>query len=70
MSDHTLKWAASYSKDSTSETHTLTFTLEFPYQDDTVYLAYCYPYTYSFLQDYLLQIQVLDLGRYLVTDQC
>lgn len=38
-------------------THTLSFTLEFPYSDDTVYLAYCYPYTYSHLQDRLLLIQ-------------
>ncbi len=35
--------------------------MKFPYADDTVYLAYCYPYTYSFLQEYLLQIQVLVL---------
>lgn len=32
--------------------------MEFPYEDDTVYLAYCYPYTYSHLQDRLLLIQV------------
>lgn len=41
-------------------THTLSFTLEFPYSDDTVYLAYCYPYTYSHLQDRLLLIQVKE----------
>ncbi|KAF4524535.1 hypothetical protein B566_EDAN002808 [Ephemera danica] len=37
--------------------YTLTFTLEFPYDFDTVYLAHCYPYTYSALQDYLLALQ-------------
>ncbi|XP_046456232.1 cytosolic carboxypeptidase 2-like isoform X2 [Daphnia pulex] len=41
----------------TNPTHTLSFTLEFPHSDDTVYLAYCYPYTYSYLQDRLLFIQ-------------
>jgi len=44
-------------KENSYPTHTLSFTLEFPYEDDTVYLAYCYPYTYSLLQDTLLQIQ-------------
>lgn len=28
----------------------LTFTLEFPYDDDTVYIAHCYPYRFSDLQ--------------------
>ncbi|XP_059479393.1 cytosolic carboxypeptidase 2-like [Neocloeon triangulifer] len=37
--------------------YTLTFTLYFPYDNDTVYIAHCYPYTYSTLQDYLLNLQ-------------
>ncbi|KAB0799155.1 hypothetical protein PPYR_07035 [Photinus pyralis] len=37
-------------------TYSLTFTLEFPHDDDEVYLAYCYPYTYTDLQDYLLDL--------------
>ncbi|KAK4886667.1 hypothetical protein RN001_002938 [Aquatica leii] len=37
-------------------TYTLTFTLEFPHDNDEVYLAYCYPYTYTDLQDYLLEL--------------
>lgn len=37
-------------------TYTLTFTLEFPHEGDTVYLAYSYPYTYTDLQDYLLEL--------------
>ncbi|XP_017783934.1 PREDICTED: cytosolic carboxypeptidase 2-like [Nicrophorus vespilloides] len=37
-------------------TYTLTFTLEFPHEGDTVYFAHSYPYTYSDLQDYLLSI--------------
>ncbi|KAF5308100.1 hypothetical protein FQR65_LT00643 [Abscondita terminalis] len=37
-------------------TYTLTFTMEFPHDDDEVYLAYCYPYTYTDLQDYLVEL--------------
>jgi murein tripeptide amidase MpaA len=33
--------------------HTLNFSLKFPYDNDTVYIAHCYPYTYSQLQRYL-----------------
>ena len=33
--------------------YTATFTVEFPYDDDTVYLAYCFPYTYTDLKRYL-----------------
>lgn len=50
-----------YSRENASPTHTLSFTIEFPYENDTVYLAYCYPYTYSQLQDRLLLIQVIGL---------
>lgn len=30
--------------------------MKFPHDDDVVYLAHCYPYTYSDLQDYLSEI--------------
>ncbi|KAJ3596586.1 hypothetical protein NHX12_002991 [Muraenolepis orangiensis] len=33
--------------------HSLTWTCQFPYAEDTCYLAHCYPYTYSRLQRYL-----------------
>ncbi|XP_062848518.1 cytosolic carboxypeptidase 2 isoform X2 [Trichomycterus rosablanca] len=33
--------------------YSLTWTLQFPYDNDTCYFAHCYPYTYSDLQDYL-----------------
>lgn len=36
---------------------TLTFNVEFQYDNDTVYFAHSYPYTYSDLQDYLMNIQ-------------
>ncbi|XP_064634317.1 cytosolic carboxypeptidase 2-like isoform X2 [Lineus longissimus] len=36
--------------------YSLTFTCEFPYDNDTVYVAHCYPYTYTDLQDYILNI--------------
>ncbi|XP_051545382.1 cytosolic carboxypeptidase 2-like [Myxocyprinus asiaticus] len=36
--------------------YSLTWTLEFPYDSDTCYLAHCYPYTYSDLQCYLREV--------------
>lgn len=37
-------------------TFTLTFTVMFPHDDDEVYIAHSYPYTYTDLQDYLSEI--------------
>lgn len=37
--------------------YTLTFQVEFQHDNDTVYFAHSYPYTYSDLQDYLMNIQ-------------
>ncbi|KAM6092977.1 cytosolic carboxypeptidase 3 isoform 2-T3 [Theristicus caerulescens] len=34
----------------------LTWTFQFPHDRDTCYFAYCYPYTYSNLQEYLVAI--------------
>ncbi|XP_055047634.2 cytosolic carboxypeptidase 2 [Misgurnus anguillicaudatus] len=36
--------------------YSLTWTIEFPYDSDTCYLAHCYPYTYSDLQRYLREV--------------
>lgn len=36
--------------------YSLTWTVEFPHDHDTVYFAHCFPYTYTDLQDYLLDI--------------
>ncbi|KAM9351956.1 cytosolic carboxypeptidase 2 [Symphorus nematophorus] len=36
--------------------YSLTWTLQFPHDSDTCYLAHCYPYTYSHLQRYLKRI--------------
>ncbi|XP_021353355.1 cytosolic carboxypeptidase 2-like isoform X22 [Mizuhopecten yessoensis] len=36
--------------------YSLTWTVEFPHDNDTVYFAHCFPYTYTDLQDYLLDI--------------
>lgn len=36
--------------------YSLTWTLEFPFDSDTCYLAHCYPYTYSNLQHYLHEV--------------
>ncbi|XP_068595948.1 cytosolic carboxypeptidase 2-like [Brachionichthys hirsutus] len=47
------------SKSKTSDTvalYSLTWTLQFPSDSDTCYLAHCYPYTYSHLQHYLQRI--------------
>ncbi|KAE8296468.1 Cytosolic carboxypeptidase 2 [Larimichthys crocea] len=46
-------------KENNSDTinlYSLTWTLQFPYDSDTCYLAHCYPYTYSHLQRYLRRI--------------
>ncbi|XP_017888691.1 cytosolic carboxypeptidase 2-like [Ceratina calcarata] len=44
------------SSDEEKEKHTLTFNVSFPHDRDTVYLAHCYPYTYSDLQEYLAKL--------------
>ncbi|KAG8035075.1 hypothetical protein G9C98_001565 [Cotesia typhae] len=44
------------SSDEEREKHTLTFNITFPHDQDTVYLAHCYPYTYSDLQEYLAKL--------------
>ncbi|XP_043267554.1 cytosolic carboxypeptidase 2-like [Venturia canescens] len=44
------------SSDEEKEKHTLTFNITFPHDQDTVYLAHCYPYTYTDLQEYLSRI--------------
>ena len=36
---------------------TLSFTINFPCDDDCVYIAHCYPYTYSKLQTYISQLK-------------
>ncbi|KAA0183579.1 Cytosolic carboxypeptidase 2 [Fasciolopsis buskii] len=38
--------------------YSLTWTCELPHDDDVVYFASCYPYTYSQLQDYLTTIRM------------
>ncbi|XP_026221153.1 cytosolic carboxypeptidase 2 [Anabas testudineus] len=48
-----------YTKDNNGDAiplFSLTWTLEFPYDSDTCYLAHCYPYTYSHLQQYLMRV--------------
>lgn len=40
-----------------SDFYTLTFNIEFPHDNDTIFFAHSYPYTYSDLQDYLMDIQ-------------
>ncbi|XP_074638713.1 uncharacterized protein LOC141897150 isoform X3 [Acropora palmata] len=37
--------------------YSLTWTCEFPNEKDTYYFAHCYPYTYSDLQEYLLDMR-------------
>ncbi|KAK1129290.1 hypothetical protein K0M31_020418 [Melipona bicolor] len=44
------------SNDEEKEKHTLTFNVSFPHDRDTVYLAHCYPYTYTDLQEYLAKL--------------
>ncbi|KAG8327598.1 Cytosolic carboxypeptidase 2 [Homalodisca vitripennis] len=49
---------------------TLSFNLEFPHDNDTVYLAQCYPYTYTDLQDYLIKLQFTQGGVNTPPSQC
>ncbi|XP_015016342.2 cytosolic carboxypeptidase Nna1 isoform X17 [Drosophila mojavensis] len=44
-------------EDEDNSSYTLTFTIEFEHDNDTVFFAHSYPYTYSDLQDYLMEIQ-------------
>uniref|UniRef100_A0A3Q0SPP9 Cytosolic carboxypeptidase 2 n=1 Tax=Amphilophus citrinellus TaxID=61819 RepID=A0A3Q0SPP9_AMPCI len=54
-----IKYYRNCSQDSNNDTitfYSLSWTLQFPYDSDTCYLAHCYPYTYSRLQRYLSHI--------------
>ena len=46
------------SQETTELSYVLSFTLEFPYDSDTVFLASGLPYTFSALQDHLRLMQV------------
>lgn len=48
---------SSSDEDDDNGSYTLTFNIQFPYDADTVYFAHSYPYTYSDLQDYLMDIR-------------
>ena len=37
--------------------YTLTLTVSFPHEQDTCYMAHCYPFTYSDLQSYLARLE-------------
>lgn len=45
-----IKFSPNNDDDDENATHTLTFNIEFPHENDTVYFAHSYPYTYSDLQ--------------------
>ncbi|XP_022610426.1 cytosolic carboxypeptidase 2-like [Seriola dumerili] len=54
-----IRYYRNCNQDNNSDTialFSLTWTLQFPYDSDTCYLAHCYPYTYSHLQHYLKHI--------------
>ena len=40
-----------------AEFYSAVFTLSFEHPEDTIYVAYCYPYTYSKMQLYLLNLE-------------
>jgi hypothetical protein len=44
---------------------TFTFSITFPLNDDTCYIAHCYPYRYSDLLRHLGEFEKEDAGRYL-----
>lgn len=37
--------------------YSLNFSVKFPYDHDTIYIAHCYPYTYSQLQTFLTEVE-------------
>lgn len=49
-------WNSKVNNSDTVSLHSLTWTVQFPYDSDTCYLAHCYPYTYSHLQRYLRSV--------------
>lgn len=55
-SHHVSLQAAKDNNSDAAALYALTWTLQFPYDSDTCYLAHCYPYTYSQLQRYLRNI--------------
>jgi cytosolic carboxypeptidase protein 2/3 len=44
---------------------TFTFSMQFPFTDDTCYIAHCYPYRYSDLLRHLGEFEKEDAGRFL-----
>lgn len=46
--------------------YTLTFSVKFQHDNDTVYIAHCYPYTYSRLQLYLRSLETDPKRKHLV----
>ena len=44
--------------------YTLTFSVNFEYDNDTVYFAHSYPYTFSDLQRYLLKLENDSLTKH------
>ena len=44
-------------ENSSKSLYTLTFIIDFPYDNDTVLIAYCYPYTYTDLIEKLNKIE-------------
>ncbi|CAL8091820.1 unnamed protein product [Orchesella dallaii] len=55
------------SPDENGPYYTLTFNMKFRHNNDTVYLAQCYPYTYSTLQNYLKSIEDDEFKSQLLT---
>lgn len=45
-----IKFSPTNDDEDENSTYTLTFNIEFPHENDTVYFAHSYPYTYSDLQ--------------------
>lgn len=43
--------------------YSLTWTIQFPFQNDTCYFAHCYPYTYTDLQVIIRAYRIADFTR-------
>lgn len=65
-----VQYGPNMNEDAEKRAHTISFFLEFQYDNDTAYLAHCYPFTYTQLQKYVLSacsdIQNQDFLRHKV----
>lgn len=57
-----IKFSPTNDDEDENSTYTLTFNIEFPHENDTVYFAHSYPYTYSDLQVIIEKNSILSMS--------